>query len=60
MTGRNEGARAIKGWTEEEILAIDKLGDVGNCAITEYRFDRSKGAAFFRGGAVRRALKPGP
>lgn len=33
----------IENLTEEEILAIDKLGDVGNCAITEYRFDASAG-----------------
>lgn len=28
---------------EAEILAIDKLGDVANCAITEYRFEPSRG-----------------
>ena len=33
----------IEGLSEEEILAIDKLGDVGNCAVTEYRFDESGG-----------------
>jgi broad specificity phosphatase PhoE len=29
----------IENLTEAEILAIDKQGDVANCAITEYRFD---------------------
>lgn len=33
----------IENLTEAEILAIDKLGDVANCAITEYRFDPSIG-----------------
>jgi broad specificity phosphatase PhoE len=33
----------IEGLTEEEILAIDKLGDISNCAVTEYRFDASSG-----------------
>jgi hypothetical protein len=28
---------------EEAILAIDRLGDVPNCGITEYRFDPSAG-----------------
>jgi hypothetical protein len=26
--------------TEEEILAIDALGDVANCSVTSYRLDR--------------------
>jgi broad specificity phosphatase PhoE len=30
--------------TEEEILAIDRAGDVANCSVTEYRLDRSDGA----------------
>ncbi|MET0240758.1 MAG: histidine phosphatase family protein [Sphingobium sp.] len=29
----------IENMTEREILAIDKAGDVANCAITDYRFD---------------------
>ena len=29
--------------TEEEILAVDRQGDVANCAVTEYRLDRSCG-----------------
>ncbi|HEY8572401.1 histidine phosphatase family protein [Phenylobacterium sp.] len=29
--------------TEEEILAIDKAGNVANCSVTEYRFDPSQG-----------------
>lgn len=33
----------IEHLTEAEILAIDKLGDVANCAITEYRFDPAGG-----------------
>lgn len=33
----------LENLTEAEILAIDKLGDVANCAITEYRFDPSAG-----------------
>lgn len=28
---------------EAEILAIDRLGDVGNCGVTEYRFDPAAG-----------------
>jgi broad specificity phosphatase PhoE len=34
----------LENQTEAEILAIDKLGDVANCAITEYRLDPEKGA----------------
>jgi broad specificity phosphatase PhoE len=33
----------IENLTEAEILAIDKLGDIANCAITEYHFDPSIG-----------------
>lgn len=33
----------IENLSEEEILAIDKAGDVANCAITEYHFDPSVG-----------------
>jgi broad specificity phosphatase PhoE len=33
----------IERLTEAEILAIDREGDVANCAITEYRFDRDAG-----------------
>jgi len=33
----------IEGLSEEEILAIDKLGDVSNCGVTEYRFDPAAG-----------------
>lgn len=33
----------IENLTEAEVLAIDKAGDVANCAITEYRFDPSAG-----------------
>jgi broad specificity phosphatase PhoE len=29
--------------TEEEILAIDRSGDVANCSVTEYRLDRTAG-----------------
>jgi len=31
----------IENLTEREILEIDRQGDVANCAITEYRLDRS-------------------
>jgi probable phosphoglycerate mutase len=34
----------LENMTEEEILAIDREGDVPNCGITEYRFDPTKGA----------------
>ena len=33
----------IENLTEAEILAIDRQGDVANCAITEYRFDPAHG-----------------
>ena len=33
----------IENLTEAEILAIDREGDVANCAITEYRFDPDSG-----------------
>jgi len=33
----------IENLSEAEILAIDREGDVANCAITEYRFDPAKG-----------------
>jgi broad specificity phosphatase PhoE len=29
----------IENLTEDEILAIDRQGDVANCSVTEYRFD---------------------
>lgn len=29
----------LENMTEQEVLRIDRLGDVANCAITEYRFD---------------------
>ena len=35
----------IENLTEDEVLAIDKLGDVSNCGITEYRFDQQAGKA---------------
>ena len=31
----------IENLSEAEILAIDKAGDIANCAITEYKFDAS-------------------
>lgn len=31
----------IENLTEEEILTIDRAGDVANCAVTDYRFDPS-------------------
>ena len=33
----------IENMTEDEILAIDRAGDVANCSVTEYRFDAGKG-----------------
>lgn len=33
----------IENLSEAEVLAIDREGDVANCAITEYRFDPSAG-----------------
>ena len=33
----------LENLTEEAILAIDREGDVANCAITEYRFDPTAG-----------------
>ena len=33
----------IEGMSEEEILAIDRSGDVANCSITQYRFDAAHG-----------------
>jgi broad specificity phosphatase PhoE len=33
----------IENLSEAEILAIDRQGDVANCAITEYRFDPAAG-----------------
>jgi broad specificity phosphatase PhoE len=33
----------IEGMDEEEVLAIDKQGDVSNCGVTEYRFDPAAG-----------------
>jgi broad specificity phosphatase PhoE len=33
----------IENLTEAEILAIDREGDIANCAITEYRFDPAAG-----------------
>jgi hypothetical protein len=33
----------IENLSEEEILAIDREGDVANCAITEYRLDAAAG-----------------
>lgn len=33
----------IENLSEDEILAIDRRGDIANCAITEYRHDRDAG-----------------
>lgn len=41
----------LEGLTEEEILAIDREGDVVNCGITEYAFDPGHGLS---GGLVLR------
>lgn len=34
----------IEKLSEEDILAIDRAGDVPNCSVTEYRFDPSRGS----------------
>ena len=36
-------ALPARGLDEEEILAIDRAGDVANCGVTEYRFDPAAG-----------------
>src|SRR5688572_13136246 len=33
----------LENLSEEQVLAIDREGDVANCAVTEYRFDPSAG-----------------
>ncbi|WP_260596647.1 histidine phosphatase family protein [Sphingomonas endolithica] len=33
----------LENLSEEEILAIDREGDVANCSVTEYRFDPGRG-----------------
>lgn len=33
----------IEEMTEEEILAVDRAGEVANCSVTEYRFDPAHG-----------------
>lgn len=33
----------IENMSEEQILAIDREGDVANCGVTEYRYDRNAG-----------------
>jgi len=33
----------IEGLSEEEILAIDRQGEVANCSVTEYEFDARAG-----------------
>jgi broad specificity phosphatase PhoE len=38
----------IEGLSEAEILEIDRVGDVANCSVTEYRFDPDAG----RGGGL--------
>ncbi|KAF4300641.1 hypothetical protein GTA08_BOTSDO14326 [Botryosphaeria dothidea] len=35
----------IENMTEEEIIAIDRTGEVANCSVTEYRFDPTLGAS---------------
>ena len=35
----------IEGLTEDEILAIDREGDVANCGVTEYAFDPRQGSS---------------
>ena len=33
----------IEGMSEEEVLAVDRAGSIGNCSVTEYRFDPDAG-----------------
>jgi hypothetical protein len=33
----------LENLSEEQLLAIDREGDVANCAVTEYRFDPTAG-----------------
>jgi hypothetical protein len=39
--------------TEEEILAIDRAGDVANCGVTEYALDPVPGSPGTAGGKLR-------
>ena len=43
----------FEGMTEAEILAIDAAGDVANCGVTEYAFDRAPGPPGSAGGKLR-------
>ncbi len=43
----------IEGMTEEQILAIDRTGDVANCSVTSYHFDpAATGRGAGRGGRL--------
>jgi broad specificity phosphatase PhoE len=33
----------LEGMSEEEVLAVDRSGSIGNCSVTEYRFDPDGG-----------------
>ena len=33
----------LEGMSEEEVLAVDRAGSIGNCSLTEYRFDPAEG-----------------
>jgi len=54
----------IEKLSEDEILAIDRAGDVGNCSVTEYRHDpgrgRDGGLALVRYNAVDHLEQAGP
>ncbi len=43
----------IETMTEEEILAIDRAGDVANCGVTEYALDPTSGTPGSTGGKLR-------
>jgi broad specificity phosphatase PhoE len=43
----------FEGMTEQEILDIDAAGDVANCGVTEYAFDRAPGPPGSAGGRLR-------
>jgi hypothetical protein len=33
----------LEGMSEEEVIAVDRAGNVANCSVTEYRFDPAAG-----------------
>jgi broad specificity phosphatase PhoE len=43
----------IEGMTEEEVLAVDRAGDVANCGVTQYALDPAPGPPGTAGGKLR-------